>query len=127
MLPHNHLKNQGCSKCSLSKGEKRIANYLDIKNISYKKVHSFDDCRYKRKLIFDFYIEQLNICIEYDGIQHFQNVKRFDNDLEITQIRDAIKNDYCLNKGIVMLRIPYTSFDDIEAILESKLSLHQKS
>ena len=52
--------------------------------------------------------------IEYDGRQHF-STQRFggmtqdqaDARFETQQLRDVMKNDYCLEKGYELLRIKY--------------------
>jgi hypothetical protein len=122
----NHKKGSGCSKCSFcnSKGEDRISKILYDNNIKYNGQYRFDDCLSpkKAKMPFDFYIENLNICIEYDGIQHFE--KRFkmtDEDLISLQERDRIKDRYCEENNIYLIRIPYTDFDKIEEIIKEKI------
>lgn len=97
--------------CKESKGEKIIESYLIKNNIKYEKEKKFKDCKYKNPLPFDFYLEDYNTCIEYDGMQHYVNIH---NTLKIQQIRDNIKNDYCKKNKINLLRIPYTKFDKIE-------------
>ena len=58
---HSHLnKKNGCNRCSKSKIEQMISNYLSSNNIEY---------------IPDFYLVKYNLCIEYDGEQHFKAVK----------------------------------------------------
>lgn len=42
---------------------------------------------------------------------------------EATKRRDKIKNDYCKNNGIELIRIPYTEFDNIPKILRNKLMI----
>ena len=64
-----------------------------------------------------------NICIEYDGRQHFEIVKKFGG-LEgfiDTKIRDTIKNTYCKKNNIKLIRIPYWDFDNIEKILHKEI------
>ena len=39
------------------------------------------------------------------------------------KINDGIKNEYCLNKGIKLIRIPYWEFKNIENILIKELNL----
>lgn len=46
--------------------------YLEKENINYEFQYIFDDCIYQRALPFDFYILDKNLCIEFDGIQHFE-------------------------------------------------------
>ncbi len=119
--PTNFLKNKTCIFCSpRSKGEELIAKMLDEMNVLYVREKRFNDCIGKKKLPFDFYLPKYNILIEYDGIQHFKasfNEKEFDN----IKINDKIKNDYCKNNNIKLIRIPYWDFDNIENILKSVL------
>lgn len=121
--------NQGCPMCSSSKGERKISEYLNSKNIIFNIQYSFIDCKYKGVLKFDFYLSDFNICIEYDGIQHFEPVdfankgsEWASNEFKLNQKRDKIKNDYCKNKNIQLIRIPYYNFNEIETILDSELS-----
>ena len=112
-----------------SKGEKRVAKYLDNKNIKYKRQYKFNDCKYKRELPFDFYISSLNIAIEYDGEDHYmiftrgksEAYEKAFNRFINTKIRDTIKTIYCKENNIKLIRIPYWDFDRIEEILEKEL------
>ena len=118
--PNNLLtKCSGCPKCNISKGEKRIAKYLDSKNIKYKTQYRFKDCKNSRTLPFDFYVPSLNVVIEYDGIQHYEIIDYFGGlDMFIyTKIHDTIKTIYCKENEIKLIRIPYWDFDRIEEIL----------
>ena len=121
--PNSLLNNHGCPKCNESKGEKRVAKYLDSKNIDYKKQYKFNECRSKKKLPFDFYIPSLNIAIEYDGRQHYEIIDYFDglDGFIDTKVRDTIKTIYCKENNIKLIRIPYWDFDKIEEILEKEL------
>ena len=60
--------------------------------------------------------------IEFDGFQHFETgfIYKHINQktLEITQKHDKIKNEYCKNGNIKLLRIPYWKFNDIEKVLK---------
>ena len=40
---------------------------------------------------------------------------------ELNKKRDGIKNTYCEQKGIRLIRIPYWDFKNIEEILNSQL------
>lgn len=120
----SHLQGRRCPKCNSSKGELKIIKWLTINNIEYLKEKRFPNCRHKYTLPFDFYIPSLNICIEYDGEQHFvpMRFKGKENEmkhkLSIIQHRDSIKTQYCIDNKINLLRIPYTEFNNIEKILE---------
>lgn len=117
-----YYKKTGCPKCNQSKGELNVANYLNLNNIQYFREYKFDKCKYKRKLPFDFYLPEYNLCIEFDGEQHFkpQNCWGGDNDFKIIRIRDEIKNKYCLDNNINLIRIKYN--ENIEEILNIKIA-----
>jgi very-short-patch-repair endonuclease len=116
------LKKSQCPKCSYlgaSKGEQKINNYL-IKN---NFVFDYEKVFFGQSLSFDFYIEELNLCIEYDGEHHY-NEKCYSQGIEslrLRQERDERKNKYCKNKGINLLRIPYWEFNNIEILLNNKM------
>ena len=94
-----------CPLCSNeSKGEKFIREYLENKGISFETQKTFKDCVYINKLRFDFYLNDFDVLIEYDGEQHFKQINYTkDNSInkenfENTKKRDKIKNDYCKEK-----------------------------
>lgn len=128
-LPTNLLKGKGCPRCAASNGEKNIEKWLLRNSIKYIAEATFDDCRFKHKLPFDFYLPDLNICIEYDGYQHFYPVRykgmtSFDADaaFAMQKERDEIKNNYCKNNNIHLIRIPYWRYSNIPDILEKHIS-----
>lgn len=107
--PSNHLQGKGCELCNESKGENIIKLWLEKNNISYIRQHRFIDCVYKRKLPFDFYLPEHNICIEFNGKQHYEPIKYWggEDGLKSQQKRDKIKINYCKNKNIKVLTIKY--------------------
>jgi very-short-patch-repair endonuclease len=107
--PLSHLSGSGCPKCNESKGEKEIRRILDENNIKYENQKTFNNCKYKGLLKFDFYIKDLNLCIEYDGEQHFEIKEHWGGikEFEKTQLRDKIKTDYCITNNIRLIRISY--------------------
>ncbi len=107
--PDNILRGYGCPECSSSKGEKEIKSYLVNHNINYIPQHTFHDCKHIHVLPFDFYLPYYNLCIEYDGIQHFKPIEYFGGDMAFKEIvkRDLIKTNYCLLNNICLLRIRY--------------------
>ena len=99
----------GCQRFK-SKGERFIESVLTENHIEFDPQHRFDDCKYKRELPFDFFLPDYNVCIEYQGIQHYQPVDWFCDDtdtFEDRQLRDQIKREYCKDNGISLIEIPY--------------------
>lgn len=108
--PNSHIiKKQGCPICNENKGEKEIRLFLIDKNIKYKQQKRFNKCKNKKCLPFDFYLPKYNICIEYDGEQHYKSIEYFggENGFLYRQINDKIKNEYCNNNNIRLIRIRY--------------------
>lgn len=130
---NSHLTDEnGCPICKSSRGEAKVKRYLKTNNINFIYQKTFPDCKRIRVLKFDFYLSDLNICIEFDGEQHY-NVAKFSKNedrnilnFQLTKIRDDIKNKYCNEKGIKLIRIPYKEIDNIENILSSQLTIGDK-
>lgn len=123
MSPDSIKSGSRCPVCNISKGEEAIENFLINNNFSFKRQHVLKGCRYKWALRFDFYVPDLNLLIEYDGIQHFEDVA-FDgkkSNLKSIQKRDTIKNDYCKKNNLPLLRIHYKDFDNINVILSKAI------
>ena len=64
-----------------------------------------------------------NLIIEYDGEQHYKPMRYHDDedrnisDFKIRQQRDEIKNKYCEENNIELLRIPYWEKQNIDSII----------
>jgi hypothetical protein len=121
-------RGSGCPSCISSSGEKQIASILDEFYCRYQKEYTIDDCKLNRKLRFDFAIFKQNsliMLIEYDGIQHFKVTGGWgtEENFKVTQLRDKIKNEYCENKGIPLIRIPYWEKDNAKEIIKKELSI----
>ena len=120
----SHLRGSGCSKCNDSKGEKIISWFLDKNDIVYETQKTFDNCKDIRKLKFDFYIPNINTCIEFDGIHHFEITEFGQSKLDDTIKKDMIKNKFCLESNITLLRISYKD-DIIEKLEEDMLNYYK--
>ncbi|QXN70311.1 hypothetical protein INTERNEXUS_271 [Bacillus phage vB_BspM_Internexus] len=131
------INNQRCPYCYSkrmfnpsfdSKGIKKIKEWLDKEGFKYETEKTYDDLISpfsNKKLRFDIFLPHLNTLIEFDGKFHFKysnSSKIFSKEnLEKTKIRDEVKNQYCKENNITLLRISYT--DNIHY----KLDKHFKS
>ena len=109
-IPKMHIyRKQGCPKCNNSHGEQTIETYLIKNNIEFIFQKTFENCKNIYKLPFDFFIEKYNLCIEFDGEQHFKPITYFGGEkkFKIQQKRDSIKNIYCIDNNINLLRIRF--------------------
>lgn len=122
-LNAHSLKANGtrCKKCSYTyKGEDKIIEVLQNINCRFIHQYKFDDCRDKRPLPFDFYLPDYNLCIEFDGEQHYKP-KFGEYSFIQTQKHDQIKNEYCKLHNINLLRIPYLEGSNTEQIIKNNL------
>jgi len=111
-------KSCGCTK---SWGEEKISNILKENNIVFIREKSFDNLRfpeYNRKARFDFAVynqedKEKFYLIEFDGKQHMQDNNFGHDDLEKRQKHDEIKNQWCKENNIPLIRIPYTHLKDL--------------
>lgn len=113
-----------CQNCQLqdgfkkSNGEAQIEFLLRQNNLNFKKQYTFEDCLSPKnsKLLFDFAIfntnNQLIYLIEYDGIQHYKAIEYFggEKDFLYRQKCDSIKNTYCKEHNIPLIRISYQQY-----------------
>jgi very-short-patch-repair endonuclease len=122
----------GCPICRTSKGEKYINSILISKfgnkyKIIQDKVNKEDAEQIGSKR-FDFYIPELKVAIEYDGIGHFEPTfggTDYARNLSynITFENDNTKNAFIKSKnsnsnGIRLIRVPYTmEFSEINVPL----------
>lgn len=105
----------------MSKGEDKIAALLRAGGITFKREVSFPDLKNfgGHLMRFDFAIYKngkLVSLIEYDGEQHFHQVKKYQKtifEFRQTQERDRRKNSYCLRKGIPLIRVPYWDYETL--------------
>lgn len=103
-------------------GALKVKQFLFQNDIIFKESYPFEDCRDKLPLRFDFAIFNKNnilkCLVEIDGKQHESGIMYGEN----TNIffHDEIKNNYCLNNNICLLRIK-ESYPNIEYCLEEDL------
>ena len=104
-LRSGHTQSCGCDRAS--HGEKAIIDLLVKNQIPFIKEYKFNDLP---KLRFDFYITDKQYLIEYDGETHYQyNLHGWHDEGQYLaqQDRDTIKNQYCKERHIPLIRVPY--------------------
>lgn len=104
-----HLYGHGCPRCNNSTGEEEISVFLEKNDIEYIREKTFQDCKDVGFLRFDFYLPKYNLCIEYQGIQHYKPLEIFGGQEEYEERikRDMIKREYCKKHNISLLEIKY--------------------
>lgn len=118
--PTKLLYQTNCPKCAkkISKGEKRIEQFLIASNIEFiwQKKEKIEG----HTLFFDFYLPQSQTYIEYQGEQHYSPVEYFGG---IEHHQRQVENDHrkerwCLKNNYTLLTISYKDYESIEEILK---------
>ena len=137
LLRDGHKLSCGCLK--KSKGELKIEELLESLEIHYAEQYTvyIEQNKYeviqKHPYYFDFAIldknDTVKYLIEYDGSQHFTYKENSDfwnnkEEFHLTQTRDALKNQWCKDNNIPLIRIPYTHYDKL-CIEDLKLETSQ--
>lgn len=130
-----HLTGSGCQICKNSSGENKVLVFLLKNKLRYVNQKKFADLRGLKKqyLRFDFYLQEYNLLIEYDGEQHHiptiiksghirtSNCNIGKQNLKQIQLRDKIKTNYCRSRHIHLLRIPYWHKHRIPELIDKKI------
>lgn len=122
-----HSKVTSCGECTTSYNNALIESILIKLSFKYITEYKFEELdKFKA---FDFYLPELNLCIEYDGEQHYYPIDGFGGQkgFEIRIKNDQIKNKFCEDNGIHLLRIPYWKRNEIENIIISKIKSIKKN
>lgn len=119
--PDDHINAlRSCPKCPKSKGELVISRFFNNCNIKHIREYRIPTTP---RYAYDFYLPDLNILIEYDGVFHYRSVKELGGDLALKQSkeRDRIKNELAKELNIVLIRIHYSKLTRISEYLSNKL------
>lgn len=111
--PNNHQRGNGCPSCNSSKGENRIKMILNNLGIDYFTQYTFDGLVDKRKLKCDFYLPNNNLVIEYNGRQHYEEVKSWGGESGLNEVRrrDELKRIFFKSNQIRLLEIHFSEKD----------------
>lgn len=96
--------------------EKVVKQYLNDNNIKYIQQYKIENCKDILPLPFDFVIldnvNELKWLVECDGRQHFESIDYFggEKSYNYTKKHDNIKDTYCKDNNIKLIRIPYWEF-----------------
>ena len=125
LLRSGHVRSCGCQIKSV--GENTIEQILTENNYEFSPQYRVYIKQQEYKVAqthpyyFDFAIltdNRVSYFIEYDGVQHFkykENADFWNNKeaFEKTQVRDRLKNQWCKDNNIPLIRIPYTHLKDL--------------
>lgn len=113
-LRKGHTTSCGCER--MSHGEQAVSKILRENNIPFESEKILFKFANGHVAKFDFYVDEKYI-IEYDGETHYQyNLHGWHSEkqLKAQQERDIIKNQWCKDNNIPLIRIPYTHLGDLK-------------
>lgn len=112
----SHLSGRGCPRCVLSRGEEIVDAYLKEREIIILGRENIIGVSSVREYVvpdFRFILDSKEVWIEYNGIQHYKATFNFGDKLHARQVfssqyhRDNDVRNYCKDKGITLIEIPY--------------------
>lgn len=97
-------------------------NFIEKANKIHNNKFDYSIVEYK------IYLPDFNLCIEYDGRQHFEPIQSWGGleTFEVLKENDFRKDEFCKQENINMLRISYQDFNNIESILDNYLKMLPK-
>lgn len=118
-LNSGHVQTCGCFN---SRGNSIIQQILEGMKEEFKAEYRVKIEDYYMR--YDFYLPHYNLYIEYDGEGHYEPIdfagkgeEWAKNNFERVQKYDSLKNQYCKDNNINLLRIPYWDFNNIKNII----------
>lgn len=128
--PTNITNGNSCPVCNTSKGEKRVLEVLNTYGINNEPQKSFIDLLglKGKPLIYDFYLLDYDILLEYQGIQHYEPIDFQGEGYEIAVAKYEIQKEHDKRKYIYankgrysLIEIPYWDYDIIENIIVDEI------
>lgn len=128
-FPSDLLHGYGCYFCNSSVLEKFTEKWLIKNNIKYEREKTFEGCKDKLVLPFDFYLKDKNILIECQGKQHYiwqKGLQPTYHNFLLQKHHDWLKRKFCIDNNIKLIYINYWDFSSwqnnkIGEILEKEI------
>ena len=111
-----------CHNCNnYWKMEKEIKEFLEKENIKYEEQKRFEWLKNKIALTLDFFLNDFNIAIECQGIQHFYSKNCFGGEENFVKVqeRDYVKYEQCKSHGIKILY--FNDEDNVTTFLNEEI------
>lgn len=129
LSPADILKRYNCcDKSRKTYKEEQMCQLLEKWGFNIQRGKIFLDCRDKNPLPFDAYMVDYNICVEYDGEQHSRPIRYGTQKMEdaidkynYTVRHDEIKNKYCKDNNISLIRVPFWEYENMDYYLFDEL------
>ena len=128
VLPSSSLTTNHTLSCGCLNSYYNLFIHFFLEKLCIKHIQEYPVVINRVRYRFDFYLPDYNLFIEYDGQQHYQPMRYHGDNLEKNysdflriKERDNIKNKYCFDNNIDLLRIPFYESKNIEEIISNHL------
>lgn len=110
--PSKHLSGHGCPTCKASVGELTLYKILKDENINFIQEFRLDT---HYKFLYDFYLPDHNLLIEFHGIQHYMPVDFFGGIEGYNEIvfRDSCKRDLAKMHKLPIIEFNYRQLNEL--------------
>jgi hypothetical protein len=120
---YSRSSGHGCPKCRISKGEKKIKEFLERSDLSFQMQYRIKECKRKKPLPFDFavFVANKTILIEFQGELHYHAARYNGGKEKLAKIQnsDKIKREYCAANSLQLIEIHYWQIDKIDEVLST--------
>ena len=122
--PNYHLSGNGCPKCNTPKLEVELMQELEENGIDYI-FHYHPD--FLNGLELDFYIPDIKLGIECQGIQHYSPVEFFggEDGFEKTMLHDKSKKELCNINGVKLIFFTKECVTENETYMNTKQIINE--
>ena len=110
---NNLTNNKWCPKCNIKINE--CITLCALEHLFDKQFNKVRPDWLKNEqgnnLEIDCFNEELKLCVEYNGIQHYEFIEYFhktEENFQKRKVDDKIKKDKCIEKNYTFIEIPYT-------------------
>ena len=110
--PVDHVRGRGCPKCAGSNGENMMRDLLENTIFPDKKFPTIRPEFLRNPetgwpLELDCYNEEMKLAFEFQGVQHYESIRRFGGEKRFEQQhkKDQLKRELCLKEGIDLIEI----------------------
>lgn len=120
-VAHRHLQGHGCPTCRESTGEKNVRKCLSSLGITYIREYRMPQ---EKRFLYDFFLPDYNVYIEFHGEQHFNYTKFFHKskkEYELRKLHDKIKRQLIEVWGGELIVIHF-KFNTEEKVMELLLN-----
>ena len=120
--PNMHLSGKGCPICKESSFERKIRLFFNEHNINFTSQYKPS---WLKPLSIDFFIKEINLAIEVQGIQHFMPVKYWGDEKKLLKVieRDNIKKKKCEENGVNLIYYSELKIDFPYVVINNTIDL----